>query len=121
MAMPDLTDEATTPDQLPEDEWFALAASMRARGELRLALRAMFLGMLARLAREGWIVPHPGKSNRDYQRELARRGPAEEPLLRAVQDNVLLFEGAWYGEHAAEDALFSRFEHNLNTVIGHAR
>ncbi len=41
--VPDLNDEQVSADQLPPDEWLQLAQQLMDQGDLRLALRAMYL------------------------------------------------------------------------------
>lgn len=105
-ATPDLEDESVTASHLPEEEWLALAAQLRAQGDLRKALRAEFLGTLACLSRMELVAIARAKSNLEYRRELerrARRLPQVNPLF---DDDVVRFECVWYGRHApTEDAL----------------
>jgi hypothetical protein len=86
-------------DRLPEEEWLALAEESLARGEPRLALRALYLANLAWLGRMGWVGIHPGKTNREYMLELRRRGRAAPGVFDLFAANVAAFERAWYGLH----------------------
>lgn len=97
----DLTDETVVADQLPEDEWLALSREMFQKGELRLALRAMYLASLARLAARNMVAIAKFKSNREYESELRRRAHAFPDLPLAFGENVTLFERVWYGKHEA--------------------
>jgi hypothetical protein len=119
-ATPDLTDENVVADQLPEDGWAKLAAEMLAKGELRLALRALYLGSLAYLSRREMILLARSKSNRDYERELARRGHGRTELCEAFGTNVTLFEDAWYGMHDVTDAVIGQFRGNQQRIRTHA-
>jgi hypothetical protein len=56
--------------------WTRLGREFRQRGELRLALRAFYLASLSHLAAKGLVTVARFKSNRDYERELRRRGHA---------------------------------------------
>jgi hypothetical protein len=96
---PDLDDERTGADQLPEDGWLQLARELLGRGELRLALRAYYLASLAHLAERNLIVIARHKSNRDYERELVRRAHAVPELTGLFSANVSIFDRAWYGRH----------------------
>lgn len=97
--VPDLADENTGADQLPEDGWARLGRDLLERGELRLALRAFYLGSLASLAERNLITLARFKSNRDYERELTRRAHALGGLPPLFAANVTLFERVWYGLH----------------------
>ena len=71
---PDIADENVRADQLPEDGWTKLARELLERGEFRLAMRAFYLASLSHLAARNLISIARFKSNRDYERELRRRG-----------------------------------------------
>ena len=60
----DVASETVLADEQPEDEWARLVAEYRGNGNLRLALRAMYLSILAALARASLITVARGKSNR---------------------------------------------------------
>jgi hypothetical protein len=94
-----LRDENLLASQLPEDRWMALAEDCARQGDLRSALRALYLANLAWLGRGEWIAIHPGKTNREYELEVRRkmRGFPEACSLFAA--NIVSFEGAWYGMH----------------------
>src|SRR5439155_10075990 len=76
VAVPNIEDETTGADQLPEEGWITLARDLLSRGDLRLALRAFYLASLAHLAQRSLITLAHFKSNRDYERELNRRAHA---------------------------------------------
>jgi hypothetical protein len=53
--VPDVADEEVIASQLPEDDWLRLARELMGQGELRLALRALYLAGLAHLAQREMI------------------------------------------------------------------
>ncbi|MBM3861348.1 MAG: DUF4129 domain-containing protein [Verrucomicrobia bacterium] len=114
--VPDVADENVAADQLPEDDWLARARELCAAGEFRLALRAMYLAMLAHLGRRELITIARHKSNREYERELTRRARAQADLLAAFSDNRLLFEDAWYGLHEVDTGNLNDFQTNLERI-----
>src|SRR5204863_6692298 len=91
-AAPDLTDENVQAAQLPADGWLALAREQAARGEWRLALRALYLATLARLAAEGLISLAKFKTNLDYEREVRRRALSREEITAAFARRRREFE-----------------------------
>jgi hypothetical protein len=93
----DIEDENVSADDLPESGWLAMARDLLDKNEPRLALRAMFLAGLALLGRTNFIRIAKGKSNREYQRELARRAHATPGLLELFSDGMYVFESVWYG------------------------
>lgn len=115
-AAPDLTDENTTADQLPEDDWLKLARELAGRGELRLAVRAMYLASLAHLGRRELVIIARFKSNRDYELELRRRARAWPELQGAFAENVGSFDRAWYGMHEVNADSLQRFESNVQRI-----
>jgi hypothetical protein len=117
----DLEDELVTADALPEDEWLRLAREKWASGDHRLAVRALFLGTLARLGETGLLAIASGKTNGIYLRELNRQSRAATPLREAFRENVGAFEATWYGDHPVDHVAFDQFSRNLETIRQHAR
>jgi hypothetical protein len=113
---PDLRDETVGPDQLPEDGWTRLARELFAKGDLRLALRAFYLASLAHLAERNLISLARFKSNRDYERELQRRGHAFPSLLELFERNLGVFEAIWYGMHEVSSQVVAEFASNLDRM-----
>ena len=111
-AVVDLSDEGTSPDELPEDGWLQLAQEMIDRGEWRLALRALFLAGLVFLDRHELIGIARHKSNRDYQQELARRSHELGRVPPLFAENVALFESVWYGTHPIDSDRLGLFQMN---------
>jgi hypothetical protein len=70
--LPDLRDVAVASER-SEDEWFALANRLEVEGNLRLALRAAYLGLLAGLAQRAWLTIRRDRTNREYLDEFTRR------------------------------------------------
>ena len=98
---PDLNDEKLEASRLPSEEWLALAREQMARGEWRLALRALYLATLAGLGAEGLVTLTRAKTNLDYERELGRRAAGRGELLAAFHRRRLAFESVWYGREIA--------------------
>jgi hypothetical protein len=117
-AAPDLADEKLTASQLPEDDWLRLARELIAKGELRLALRALYLASLAHLAQREMIRVARFKSNRDYEQELRRRSRAQPELQAAFAENVGIFDRVWYGLHDVTQEALQRFQINLEKIKG---
>ncbi len=107
--IPDLADENTGAEQLPEDGWIKVGRDLLERGEFRLALRAFYFASLAHLAARGLITVAKFKSNREYERELRRRGHSLPDLLATFGDNVLVFDRTWYGLHEVNRELVAEF------------
>ena len=115
---PDLSDQNVGAEQLPEDGWSKLARELLARGELRLALRAFYFASLANLSQRNLIQLARFKSNRDYERELRRRGHAFPDLLVVFSENVSVFDRIWYGMQEISADLVNRFAANVEKLRG---
>jgi hypothetical protein len=113
---PDLSDENTTADQLPEEGWQKLAHDLLARGELRLAIRALFMATLAHLAQAQLITVARFKSNREYLQELKRRAHDRKAMQDAFYENVSDVDRVWYGMYPVSDVILDRFLANVEIV-----
>jgi hypothetical protein len=114
--VPDLRDESVRADQLPASGWRQMARDLAARGEHRLALRALYLASLAQLAERGIVRLARFKSNLDYATEVARRAADQAALPGLFADNVRAFERVWYGDYPATADGFAAFESNLDRM-----
>jgi len=112
----DLESEDIVATQLPEDEWMRLAQEQMAKGESRLAIRALFLATLANLGDRGLLRIARFKSNRDYSRELEMRARQEIVLREAFTENTTVFERAWYGLHQLGEGTVEQFMCNYERI-----
>jgi hypothetical protein len=86
------------------------------RGELRVAMRAFYLGSLANLAARNLVSIARFKSNHDYERELRRRAHAFPKLLSVFGENVFALERVWYGMHEVNRELVNQFASSLEKM-----
>lgn len=100
----DLRDESVQAAQMPADGWLALAREQMQKGEWRLALRALYLASLARMASEGLITLAKHKTNLDYEAELRRRAPARTDMIHWFSARRYSFEWVWYGRGEAAES-----------------
>lgn len=115
----DLEAEHVRADELPEDSWLALAQQLIERGDLRLALRALYLATLSGLARQELVRLAAAKSNRDYLAELTRRLRGETSVASFFRESVRLFEASWYGTHDVTPATIDTMRNNQQKMRGH--
>jgi hypothetical protein len=115
-AMPDVSDEQTGADELPENEWFEMGRELAGRGDLRLALRAYYLALLAHLAGRSLVSIARHKTNYDYERELGRRGHALPEILPKFRDNVSIINSTWYGSHEVRVEMIGHFVANIEEI-----
>lgn len=113
---PHLTDDRVGADELPADRWLVLARELIEKGELQLALRALYLASLAHLADHELITIARHKSNRDYQLDLQRRAHDRLDLVAVFSKNVAIFERAWYGMHEVTHEEMKHFTTNQERI-----
>ncbi len=118
---PDITREDLDATALPEEDWLNLAGELMGKGELRLALRAVYLATLACLARQELIMIAKYKSDREYELELRRRSHTQPQLVGVFAENRVLFENAWYGLREVTPGIMDRFLRNQESIRSHAQ
>ncbi len=118
---PDLNDDRVEADELPANRWLTLAKEMVEKGDFRLALRAIFLAILAHLAKHEMITIAKHKSNRDYERELYRRAHHQQSLLDIFSRNVSVFDRSWYGKHDVTKEDLKLFTANQERIMSFAK
>jgi hypothetical protein len=117
----DITREDLDATALPEEDWLNLAGELMGKGELRLALRALYLATLACLARQELVTIAKYKSDREYEVELQRRSHSHPHLVGIFAESRILFERAWYGLHEVTPGIMDRFLQNQERIRGHAQ
>jgi hypothetical protein len=123
-SLPDLSDTAIA-NERSEDEWFALAARLEGEGELRLALRAAYLGLLAGLAQREWLTIRRDRTNREYLDEFTRRwrrSPQAAVEMRAripekLRGSLRVFDRVWYGSHAVTPAAVAAYRQDQRELL----
>ena len=70
---------------------------LMAKGEYRLAMRALYLATLSYLAEKELVNIEIYKSNQDYDRELQRRSSDQKDLVSAFSETVTVIDRVWYG------------------------
>lgn len=113
---PDLNREDVTADELPIHRWLSYAQELAAKGDYRLAIRAVFLAQIAFLADKRLIVIARYKSNRDYARELARRAHAYPKSLESFRQSSRIFESIWYGDYASGPEQYKELESQFHQL-----
>jgi hypothetical protein len=124
--LPDLHDAAVASER-SEDEWFALANRLEGEGNLRLALRAAYLGLLAGLAQREWLTIRRDRTNREYLDEFTRRWrrrPQAAVEVRAeipeqVRGSLRQFDRVWYGSHALTLASVAAYRQDQRELLTH--
>ena len=120
-ALVDVSDESVTADALPSDEWMKMGNDYLAKGEVRLALRAYTLAMLAALAYVSVVRLARHKSNGDYRYEV-QRGLRDRPeLIDSFSQNMRQLERTWYGDHGVDQSALALYQENLNRVMTYVR
>jgi hypothetical protein len=123
--LPDLTDAAVASER-SEDEWFALANRLEDEGELRLALRAAYLGLLAGLAQREWLTIRRDRTNREYLDEFTRRWRRRPQAVVEVRTEIpeklrgslRVFDHVWYGSYALTPAAVAAYRQDQRELLG---
>jgi uncharacterized protein DUF4129 len=110
-----------------EDEWFALANRLEGEGELRLALRAAYLGLLAGLAQREWLTIRRDRTNREYLDEFTRRWrrrpqaavEARAEIPEKLRGSLRLFDRVWYGSHALTPVAVTSYCQDQRELLSH--
>lgn len=119
--IPDLSDESIHADALPSDQWLAMAREQMAGGDLRLALRAVYLASLSYLGEQGLISMADYKSNLEYHQELTRRAHDRAELLSLFRQQLSFFEDVWYGMHPVSAGDIDAFRNEHEKLVGIAK
>jgi hypothetical protein len=96
----DFKDESLLATDLVSSEWARAADEAARREDYRTAIRAAYLGTAATLASAGFLTIAPGKTNRDFERELRRRA-RRSSVVEPFSESMRMFERCWYGDYPA--------------------
>ena len=124
--LPSLGDSAVASER-SEDEWFALADRLEREGELRLALRSVYLGLLAGLAQREWLTIRRDSTNRDYLNEFTRRWRRrpQAALERRIEiperlrGSLRQFDRVWYGSHVPTREAVAAYHQDQRELLNH--
>ena len=124
--LPDLSEGASASVR-SEDEWFALAQRLEGAGELRLALRAAYFGLLAGLAQRQWLTIRRDRTNREYLDEFTRRWrrrPQAAVASRAeipekLRGSLRQFDRVWYGFHVLTPDAVAAYRQDQWELLSH--
>lgn len=114
--VPDLLSETVAASELPEDGWLRMARELAGRGEYRLALRALYLASLVSLSSREWLSIARHKTNRDYLREVQRRGRVEPRIPETFARLVQTFDRVWYGTLEVTPESLRAFEDQVTAM-----
>jgi hypothetical protein len=124
--LPDLSETALASER-SEDEWFTLAKQLEGKGELRFALRAAYLGLLAGLARREWLTIRRDRTNREYLDEFTRRWrrrPQAAVSSRAeiperLRGSLRQFDRVWYGSYTVTPEAVAAYRQDQWELLSH--
>jgi hypothetical protein len=110
-----------------EDEWFALASRLQKEGELRLAVRAAYLGLLAGLGQRQWLSIRRDRTNREYLDEFVRRWrrrpqaalDARAEIPERLRGSLRRFDGVWYGSHEVTTESAAAYQRDQQELLSH--
>lgn len=114
-----MEDAASTENALDysAEEWSEFGAQWAKKGDLRLALRAVYLGTLVALHRHRVIVYDRNKTNWEYVGEFKRSAAA-----RAIFSELTrVFDFKWYGMEPVENEEYATYQSNAKRLAGEFR
>jgi len=124
--LPDLSNAAVASER-SENEWFALAERLEGEGQLRLALRAAYLALLAGLAQREWLTIRRDRTNREYLDEFTRRWRRRPQaavdvrleIPERLRTSLRLFDRVWYGSHDVTLAAVAAYRQGQRELLNH--
>jgi len=124
--LPDLSDNAVASER-SEEEWFTLADRLQREGELRLALRAAYLGLLAGLAQREWLAIRRDRTNREYLEEFTRRwlrrpqaaAEARAEIPEKLRGSLRQFDRVWYGSYRLTPEAVVAYRQDQREFLNH--
>jgi len=125
-ALPNLGDGVVASER-SEDEWFALADRLEQEGELRLAVRSAYLGLLAGLAQREWLTIRRDRTNREYLNEFTRRWrrrpqaalQQRTEIPEKLRGSLGQFDRVWYGSHVPTPEAVAVYRRNQRELLSH--
>jgi len=100
---------------LTGDEWRQTALQLAAQGEHRLAIRAVYLGILRTLDQNGFLHYDPTLTNWEHLANL--RSGAHPRLYDTLQPVTTRFDTVWYGERHAGANDFQQFLEVYDSLV----
>ncbi len=100
----------------PPDRWRDAAASHRAAGRHRDAIRCQYRALVGDLARAGVVDEIPGRTSGEERLQLAELAPDVSP---AFDEAAELFDEAWFDDGEVTAAQDDRFRAAEAFVLGH--
>ncbi len=124
--LPDLSNSAEGSER-SEDEWFALADRLEREGDFRLALRSVYLGLLAGLAQREWLSIRRDRTNRDYLNEFTRRWRRRPQaaleqrieIPEKLRGSLRQFDRVWYGSHVPTPEAVATYRQDQRELLNH--
>lgn len=124
--LPDLS-ESVLASVHSEEEWFALARRLQGEGELRLALRAAYLGLLAGLAQREWLTIRRDRTNREYLEEFTRRWrrrpqatvESRTEIPEKLRTSLRQFDRVWYGTYVLTPEAVTAYHQDQRELLSH--
>ncbi len=96
------------------EQLFAEAERMARDGDLRGAIRKGYIALLCELDDRKLIGLAPHKTNRDYLRDLRKRGE----IYQSVTGLTDVFESRWYGPMPSDESAWASFRARYKEALG---
>lgn len=96
----------------PVDAWEEFARDWLQRGEIRQAVRALYLASLVHLHQDRRINYHRALTNWTYVRQF-RGAPTDKEVLSSL---TRMFDEFWYGDRPCEEGHYREFERGVRAL-----
>jgi hypothetical protein len=124
--LPDLSEGALASVR-SEDQWFELAGQLEEKGDLRLALRAAYFGLLAGLAQREWLTIRRDRTNREYLDEFTRRWrrrpraavESRAEIPEKLRGSLRQFDRVWYGFQVLTPQAVATYRQDQRELLNH--
>ncbi|MGA1790599.1 MAG: hypothetical protein ACMUIM_03875 [bacterium] len=115
--IPDLTEEEVDATELEEEEWLKLGKELRAKGELTLALRSVFLAILSFFHRKNCLSFERYKTNYNYLSEVRENSRNNMEMIDQFRLCIDIFERSWYGKYPVDMEILERFQTHQKAIM----
>ena len=115
--IPDLREEEVDATKLEEEEWLKLGKELRAKGELTLALRSVFLAILSFFHRKNYLSFERYKTNYNYLSEVRENSRNNMNMVDQFRLCIDIFERSWYGKYPVDMETLERFQTHQKAIM----
>jgi hypothetical protein len=106
-AIPEPLLKTISADDNPPDEWERMAMQSVSEGDIKSAIRYLFLSTVSFVGSHNLINIRKSSSNRDLRRDLQKRFPDRTDFIQEFSIIISMYEYAWYSTSDISEELFN--------------